>query len=229
MPSSSTVWRHARRFWLFLCFSLGSTQCAEEPHADVFAGGLNAYAGLECWWGWQNCWNVQIVRIETARFDNGSSSTISPPEGSFSDPDGLLLLKTFSLSFRNFQLVTALTNVKPVNKTDAMTLLQNYGSLAKMIISSEENLSMCSGLGPRKAKRLTAVFNEPFLKKWNGFERDHFTGQKSSVVTFYLTFCYCLLLPYIPLVNSSVYHIRKNAVYNKSEAMMSEFRFDRRG
>lgn len=70
-----------------------------------------------------------------------------------------------SFLFHNFQLVTALTNIKPVNKTDAMTLLQNYGSLEKVIISSEENLSMCAGLGPRKAKRLTAVFNETFLKK----------------------------------------------------------------
>lgn len=63
------------------------------------------------------------------------------------------------------QLVTALTNIKPVNKTDAMTLLQNYGSLKNIIVSNEENLAMCSGLGPRKAKRLINVFNDPFLKK----------------------------------------------------------------
>lgn len=63
------------------------------------------------------------------------------------------------------QLVTALTNIKPVNKTDAMTLLQNYGSLKNLIQSNEDSLAMCSGLGPRKAKRLAAVFNEPFLKK----------------------------------------------------------------
>lgn len=64
-----------------------------------------------------------------------------------------------------FQLVTALTNIKPVNKTDAMTLLQNYGTLRNVIMTNEENLAMCSGLGPRKAKRLIAVFNEPFLNK----------------------------------------------------------------
>lgn len=63
------------------------------------------------------------------------------------------------------QLVTALTNIKPVNKTDAMTLLQNYGSLKNIIITNEENLAMCSGLGPRKAKRLINVFNDPFLRK----------------------------------------------------------------
>ncbi|XP_031628618.1 DNA excision repair protein ERCC-1 [Contarinia nasturtii] len=63
------------------------------------------------------------------------------------------------------KLVTALTNIKPVNKTDAMTLLQNYGSLKNLILTNEENLAMCSGLGPRKAKRLINVFNDPFLKK----------------------------------------------------------------
>lgn len=67
--------------------------------------------------------------------------------------------------FLFLQLVTALTNIKPVNKTDAMTLLQNYGSLKNIILSNEENLAMCSGLGPRKAKRLINVFNDPFLKK----------------------------------------------------------------
>lgn len=46
-----------------------------------------------------------------------------------------------------------------------MTLLQTYGSLANLINSSEDRLSQCSGLGPRKAKKLYAVFNEPFLKK----------------------------------------------------------------
>ncbi|EAT40150.1 AAEL008081-PA [Aedes aegypti] len=62
------------------------------------------------------------------------------------------------------KLVSALTNIKPVNKTDAMTLIQNYGTLANMINSSEEKLSLCSGLGPRKAKKLHKTFNENFLK-----------------------------------------------------------------
>ncbi|XP_058444255.1 DNA excision repair protein ERCC-1 [Malaya genurostris] len=62
------------------------------------------------------------------------------------------------------KLVSALTNIKPVNKTDAMTLIQNYGTLANMITSSEEKLSLCAGLGPRKAKKLHKTFNENFLK-----------------------------------------------------------------
>ncbi|XP_055524808.1 DNA excision repair protein ERCC-1 [Wyeomyia smithii] len=62
------------------------------------------------------------------------------------------------------QLVSALTTIKPVNKSDAMTLTQNYGTLANMIKSSEEKLKLCAGLGPRKAKNLYRTFNENFLK-----------------------------------------------------------------
>ncbi|XP_055633789.1 DNA excision repair protein ERCC-1 [Toxorhynchites rutilus septentrionalis] len=62
------------------------------------------------------------------------------------------------------KLVSALTHIKPVNKTDAMTLIQNYGTLANIINSSEEKLSQCTGLGPRKAKKLYKTFNENFLK-----------------------------------------------------------------
>lgn len=44
-----------------------------------------------------------------------------------------------------------------------MILLQNYGSLANIIKSSEDRLVSCPGLGPRKAKKLYKLFNEPFL------------------------------------------------------------------
>ncbi|XP_019529987.3 DNA excision repair protein ERCC-1 [Aedes albopictus] len=62
------------------------------------------------------------------------------------------------------KLVSALTAIKPINKTDAMTLIQHSGTLANMIDSSEEKLSQCPGLGPRKAKKLYKVFNENFMK-----------------------------------------------------------------
>ncbi|XP_039430045.1 DNA excision repair protein ERCC-1 [Culex pipiens pallens] len=63
------------------------------------------------------------------------------------------------------KMVSALTSIKPVNKTDAMTLMQNYGTLANMINSSEEKLAQCPGFGARKAKKLHKTFNESFLKK----------------------------------------------------------------
>lgn len=64
-----------------------------------------------------------------------------------------------------FQLVTALTNIKPVNKTDAVTLLQTFGNLGNIITASEERLSQVIGLGPRKAKKLHKTLQEPFLSK----------------------------------------------------------------
>ncbi|XP_061398899.1 DNA excision repair protein ERCC-1-like [Musca vetustissima] len=63
------------------------------------------------------------------------------------------------------KLVSALTNIKPVNKTDATTLLQNFGSLEKIVNASEERLSQVTGLGPRKAKKLYKTLQEPFLTK----------------------------------------------------------------
>ncbi|XP_049285979.1 DNA excision repair protein ERCC-1 [Anopheles funestus] len=63
------------------------------------------------------------------------------------------------------KLVRALTTIKPVNQTDAMILLQNYGTLGKLINTTEEKLSMCSGLGPRKVKKLHKTFSENFRKQ----------------------------------------------------------------
>uniref|UniRef100_A0A1B0A0B4 DNA excision repair protein ERCC-1 n=1 Tax=Glossina pallidipes TaxID=7398 RepID=A0A1B0A0B4_GLOPL len=63
------------------------------------------------------------------------------------------------------KLVTALSNIKPVNKTDAVTLLQNFGNLENLINASEDRLSQVIGLGPRKAKKLYKTLQEPFLAK----------------------------------------------------------------
>ncbi|KAM8712032.1 hypothetical protein ACLKA7_012538 [Drosophila subpalustris] len=63
------------------------------------------------------------------------------------------------------KLVAALTNIKPINKTDAVTLLQIFGNLENLINASEERLSQVMGLGPRKAKKLYKTLHEPFLSK----------------------------------------------------------------
>ncbi|XP_004521036.1 DNA excision repair protein ERCC-1 [Ceratitis capitata] len=63
------------------------------------------------------------------------------------------------------KLVAALTSIKPVNKTDAVTLLQNFGKLENLINASEERLSLVVGLGPRKASKLYKTLHEPFLTK----------------------------------------------------------------
>ncbi|XP_013911892.1 PREDICTED: DNA excision repair protein ERCC-1 [Thamnophis sirtalis] len=57
-----------------------------------------------------------------------------------------------------------LTSVKSVNKTDTLSLLSTFGSLANIVQASKEDLSLCPGVGPQKAKRLFDVLHEPFLK-----------------------------------------------------------------
>uniref|UniRef100_A0A8C6W9K8 DNA excision repair protein ERCC-1 n=1 Tax=Nannospalax galili TaxID=1026970 RepID=A0A8C6W9K8_NANGA len=57
-----------------------------------------------------------------------------------------------------------LTTVKSVNKTDSQTLLATFGSLEQLITASREDLALCPGLGPQKARRLFEVLHEPFLK-----------------------------------------------------------------
>jgi DNA excision repair protein ERCC-1 len=51
-----------------------------------------------------------------------------------------------------------------VNKTDAQTLLHAFGSLQSIISASNEQLSVCPGLGSLKAQRLIQSFNQPFKR-----------------------------------------------------------------
>uniref|UniRef100_A0A493SYI6 DNA excision repair protein ERCC-1 n=1 Tax=Anas platyrhynchos platyrhynchos TaxID=8840 RepID=A0A493SYI6_ANAPP len=57
-----------------------------------------------------------------------------------------------------------LTSVKSVNRTDALSLLSTFGSLAAVARAPREELALCPGIGPQKAKRLFEVLHEPFLK-----------------------------------------------------------------
>lgn len=62
------------------------------------------------------------------------------------------------------RVTDCLTSVKSVNKTDTLSLLSTFGSLANVVQASKEDLSLCPGIGPQKAKRLFDVLHEPFLK-----------------------------------------------------------------
>ncbi|XP_055001616.1 DNA excision repair protein ERCC-1 isoform X2 [Sorex araneus] len=62
------------------------------------------------------------------------------------------------------RMTDCLTTVKSVNKTDSQTLLATFGSLQQVIAASREDLALCPGLGPQKARRLFDVLHEPFLK-----------------------------------------------------------------
>ncbi|XP_077107215.1 DNA excision repair protein ERCC-1 [Ranitomeya variabilis] len=62
------------------------------------------------------------------------------------------------------RITDCLTTVKSVNKTDSCTLLTTFGTLRDLANASREDLSLCPGLGPQKAKRLFDALHEPFLK-----------------------------------------------------------------
>nr|XP_033775387.1 DNA excision repair protein ERCC-1 [Geotrypetes seraphini] len=62
------------------------------------------------------------------------------------------------------QMSDCLTTIKSVNKTDSLTLISTFGSLADLTKASREDLSLCPGLGPQKAKRLFDILHEPFRK-----------------------------------------------------------------
>ncbi|CAI5780725.1 excision repair ERCC-1 isoform X2 [Podarcis lilfordi] len=62
------------------------------------------------------------------------------------------------------RVTDCLTSVKSVNKTDTLSLLTTFGSLQSIIQASKEDLSLCPGIGPQKARRLFDVLHQPFLK-----------------------------------------------------------------
>lgn len=62
------------------------------------------------------------------------------------------------------RVTDCLTSVKSVNRTDALSLLSTFGSLAAVARAPREELSLCPGIGPQKAKRLFEALHEPFLK-----------------------------------------------------------------
>nr|CAG4651263.1 EOG090X0BTB [Simocephalus serrulatus] len=65
-------------------------------------------------------------------------------------------------------IADALSSIKSVNRTDAMTLLSNFQTIQKIHEATEEDLSLCPGIGPQKAKRLHRVIHENFLNGVTG-------------------------------------------------------------
>nr|XP_044989669.1 DNA excision repair protein ERCC-1 [Jaculus jaculus] len=74
-----------------------------------------------------------------------------------------LLMEKLEQNFLS-RVTECLTTVKSVNKTDSQTLLATFGSLEQLTAASREDLALCPGLGPQKARRLFDVLHEPFLK-----------------------------------------------------------------
>ncbi len=61
------------------------------------------------------------------------------------------------------QMTLFLTTGKTVNKTNALNLVSNYGSLRKVIEDGGNTFEMIEGLGQQKAKSFHKVVTEPFI------------------------------------------------------------------
>jgi DNA excision repair protein ERCC-1 len=58
--------------------------------------------------------------------------------------------------------VACLTSIRSVNKTDAAALLARFGTVAKVMMATAEEMSLVPGMGPTKVKNLHRLFNERF-------------------------------------------------------------------
>jgi len=60
------------------------------------------------------------------------------------------------------RLAKMLSHARGVNSTDADNLLNKFGSVKKLVLSSQTEKASLSGMGELKAKRLQDLFNTPF-------------------------------------------------------------------
>nr|CAD7262699.1 unnamed protein product [Timema shepardi] len=79
-------------------------------------------------------------------------------------PPDLIMERMDRLSSPHQRLVSVLTSIRSINRTDATTLLSTFGSLERLLRASPETLALCPGLGPSKAARLHKVLHQPFLR-----------------------------------------------------------------
>jgi hypothetical protein len=54
-----------------------------------------------------------------------------------------------------------LTSIRAINKTDVLTLLSQFGSVAGIMMASMEAIAMCPGFGDKKARRVYEAFHLP--------------------------------------------------------------------
>ncbi|XP_054153547.1 DNA excision repair protein ERCC-1-like [Oppia nitens] len=62
-------------------------------------------------------------------------------------------------------LVEALTSVKSINNTDAVTLLTTFDTMENIVNADDDQLIICPGMAALKAQRLRKFFNKPFIRK----------------------------------------------------------------
>ena len=62
------------------------------------------------------------------------------------------------------KVTSSLTAIRSVNKVDVITMLATFGSLRGIVEASEDDLSLCPGLGPTKVQRLFKASTQSFVK-----------------------------------------------------------------
>mmetsp|Transcript_13042 Transcript_13042/g.19191 ORF Transcript_13042/g.19191 Transcript_13042/m.19191 type:complete len:366 (-) Transcript_13042:1991-3088(-) len=82
----------------------------------------------------------------------------------FDGKDAALIQKRAQTNFVD-QLSDFLCTVRSVNQTDSGQLLSQFGSVKQMMTASEDELTLCPGLGEKKVKRLWEAFHKPFSSK----------------------------------------------------------------
>lgn len=60
------------------------------------------------------------------------------------------------------RITDVLTTIKPLNRTDVVTLTRTFGSLRDIVNADLDQLRECPGLGDKKVKSLYDAFNKPF-------------------------------------------------------------------
>eukprot|EP01068_Selenidium_serpulae_P010446 Selendium_serpulae@DN5466_c0_g1_i1.p1 len=61
------------------------------------------------------------------------------------------------------RMIEVLTTVGAVNKTDAVTLISQFGTMENIFKATKGDLLQCPGMGSRKVNNLLEAINEPFF------------------------------------------------------------------
>merc|ERR1712179_201320 len=77
------------------------------------------------------------------------------------------------------KLIEALTSV---NKTDAVTLLGTFKTLGEIVKATPEDLALCPGVGPNKAKKLHKVLHESFRRNAEISKKPQNASEKDNEV-----------------------------------------------
>ena len=102
---------------------------------------------------------ADAIMEKSSSFSLASSSSGSGiGSGSYSNSAQNQVDSSFIASYTDF-----LCQIKSINKTDASTLRQTFGSIRQLSVASKQELNLCPGLGPLKVNRLHEIFRAPFL------------------------------------------------------------------